>query len=127
MALTEALIETLLEEMSEGKPLRQWCRENRVSKSAVYVQIEGDPGLQGRIARARKAGWSAIAHRVRQTARGKTADEGGDSAGDVQRDKLIIDTDLKLLAKWDPKRYGEKVALEHSGQVDIRSWLKDAE
>jgi hypothetical protein len=42
------------------------------------------------------------------TARGKDAQDGGDSSGDVQRDKLIVDTDLKLLAKWDPRRYGER-------------------
>jgi hypothetical protein len=33
----------------------------------------------------------------------------------VQRAKLRIDTRLKLLSKWDPKRYGEKLAL---GQAD---------
>ena len=29
----------------------------------------------------------------------------------MQRDKLIIDTDLKLLAKWSPRLYGDKVQL----------------
>ncbi len=29
----------------------------------------------------------------------------------IQRAKLRIETRLKLLAKWDPKRYGEKVAV----------------
>lgn len=60
-------------------------------------------------------GYDAIADRVRKTARGKIEADGGESSGDVQRDKLIIDTDLKLLAKWDPKRYGEKVTQEHVG------------
>lgn len=39
---------------------------------------------------------------------------GGDSTGDVRRDRLIVDTDLKLLAKWDPKRYGESFQLRHA-------------
>jgi hypothetical protein len=42
------------------------------------------------------------------TAQGKTEDEGGLSSGDVQRDK-------KLLAKWDPKRYGELLKLSGAG------------
>ena len=60
---------------------------------------------------ARDDGRDAIAHRCRATARGKREKQGGDSTGDVQRDKLIIDTDMKLLAKWDPRRYGDKVQL----------------
>jgi hypothetical protein len=48
---------------------------------------------------------------VALTARGK-----GDSTGEVQRDKLIVETDLKLLAKWSPKRYGDKVT--HSSDPD---------
>lgn len=33
----------------------------------------------------------------------------------VQRSKLRIETRLKLLAKWDPKRYGEMMRQEISG------------
>ena len=36
----------------------------------------------------------------------------------VQRSKLRIETRLKLLAKWDPKRYGERQQVEHSGSID---------
>jgi hypothetical protein len=36
---------------------------------------------------------------------------GGIDGGDVQNRKLRIETRLKLLAKWDPKRYGERVAV----------------
>jgi hypothetical protein len=80
------------------------------------------------IARARVIGHDAIAARARQTARGKTDDEGGDSTGDVQRDKLIIETDLKLLAKWDPKRYGDLIKLsgaDGEGPVPVMSLNAD--
>ena len=69
------------------------------------------PDLSSAIARAREIGWDSIAWRLRATARGKTEEEGGESSGDAQRDRLIVDTDLKLLAKWDPKRYGDRMAL----------------
>jgi hypothetical protein len=42
--------------------------------------------------------------------------DGGESTNDVQRDKLIIETDLKLLAKWNPKKYGDKVNVEATGK-----------
>jgi hypothetical protein len=41
----------------------------------------------------------------------------GESTLNVQRVKLIIETDLKLLAKWDPRRYGDKVDLEVTGKT----------
>lgn len=65
------------------------------------------PAFSADIARARLDGFDAIARRARLTARGK-----GDSSGDVQRDKLIVETDLKLLAKWDPKRYGDRINVD---------------
>lgn len=33
----------------------------------------------------------------------------------ISRSKLRVETRLKLLAKWDPKRYGERMAQEISG------------
>jgi hypothetical protein len=53
-------------------------------------------------------GFDHIAVTMRDTARGL-----GDSSGDVARDKLIVDTDFKLLSKWSPKKYGDK--LQHTG------------
>ena len=53
-----------------------------------------------------KEGEETIAFNLRETARGR-----GESTHDVHRDKLIIETDLKLLAKWNPKRYGDKIEI----------------
>ena len=33
----------------------------------------------------------------------------------ISRSKLRVETRLKLLAKWDPKRYGDKITAEHTG------------
>ena len=93
--------------LSRGVPLAVLCRgEGMPSNRAVRYWQEQDAEFASAIARARDAGWDVIAHRTRRIARGK-----GESTGDVQRDKLIIDTDLKLLAKWDPKRYGDKTLI----------------
>ncbi len=55
-------------------------------------------------------GCGAIVDRTRETARGR-----GDRTDDVQRDRLIVETDLKLLAKWDLRRYGDKVQQQITG------------
>jgi hypothetical protein len=106
--------------LSVGEPLAQICRDSWMpTDRTVRNWMEANAGFASVIARAREVGFDAIAQRTRLTARGKTEADGGDSQGDVQRDKLIIETDLKLLAKWDPKRYGERVQLAGDADAPI--------
>jgi hypothetical protein len=80
----------------------------------VWDWEQVDETIAQAIARAREDGGDAIAQRARETARG-----AGDSKGDVQRDKLIVETDLKLLAKWHPKRYGDMNTTKHEGGINL--------
>ncbi len=105
---TPEIVDAVCEAVSQGTPLVEACRDNGTSKSTWNDWIAADKELSVRFARAREDGNDAIAYRARKTARGLASLEGGDSTGDVQRDKLIIETDLKLLAKWD-RRYGDKM------------------
>jgi hypothetical protein len=41
--------------------------------------------------------------------------------------KLQIETRLKLLAKWDPKRYGDRQTIEHQGRVSLESLVAGEE
>ena len=43
----------------------------------------------------------------------------------VQRSKLRVDTRKWLMSKLAPKKYGEKVDLEHSGEVAIKRVVSD--
>ena len=107
---TPELMRSIVDGLSEGQPLAVICRrEGYPHPSTVRDWMAADEEISRDIARGRELGWDEIAHRARLTARGE-----GDSKQDVQRDKLIIETDLKLLAKWD-KRYGDKVTQEISG------------
>ena len=38
----------------------------------------------------------------------------------IEHRKLRIDTRLKLLAKWNPKKYGERIQTELSGELAIK-------
>lgn len=116
---TDELAKEIVERLSAGEPLEAICSaEHMPASRTVSDWRAARPAFDADFLAARDAGFDAIAARLRNTARGKRSDDGGDSTGDVQRDKLIIDTDLKLLSKWDPRRYGDKVHLEHSGRVD---------
>ena len=124
---TPELLQTIGERLGQGESLTSICRGLPVCDDTVRNWMAGDSEINRAIARAREDGESAIAYRLRATARGKGEDAGGDSTGDVQRDKLIIETDLKLLAKFNPKRWGDKVDHNHSGGITVHLDAADAE
>lgn len=112
---TPELAQEVVDGLSDGIPLTVICRRDHMpDDDTIRSWAKEREDLSRAIARARLTGHDAIAWRSRLTARGKGPEEGGDSTGDVQRDKLIIEQDNKLLAKWDPKRYGEKLDLSSS-------------
>jgi len=116
---TLALADTICSELSNGKPLRQICREIGVSWSAVYDWQDAHEGFRERIARARERGEDAIAAECLEIADtpivGVTKTHKADGSIEAKEEdmlghrKLQIDTRLKLLAKWNPKKYGDKV------------------
>lgn len=119
---TPELFQEILENIAQGIPLEEICRRSDMpSSQAVYSWMRGEldeipketaAKMALDFAHARDLGFDEIAHRTRKTARGLTPENGGDSTLDVQRDKLIIETDLKLLSKWS-KKYSERVGLEN--------------
>lgn len=106
-----AVTKAVCERLAKGEPMSVICREIGVPVRTVNDWRLDDADIRAQFDEARDLGHDAIAVRMRLTARGKGPEHGGDSTGDVQRDRLIIDTDDKLLRKWDPRRYGEKVQL----------------
>ena len=76
--------------------------------------------------RARDEGYDAIAQDcleiADQTGRDTIIGENGDRPDSewIARSRLRVETRLKLLAKWCPKRYGERVEHEHSGEMDVK-------
>lgn len=109
-------INAVLAGLRSGTPLAVICRgDGMPNDDTIRMWAASDVDLARSIAHARELGFDAIADRMRATVRGRKEEDGGESTGDVARDKLIAETDLKLLAKWDPKRYGDSVRHAHSG------------
>lgn len=126
MAFDQATADKVCERIALGEPLRQICRESGFpSYGAIYDWLEVQPEFASRFAHARARGFDAIADEALEIAddatndymlRRRAGDEDGEGgkvldAEHVQRSKLRIETRLKLLAKWDPKRYGERTTL----------------
>jgi predicted secreted protein len=117
---TPEVIQRLLDGLADGVTLRALCREEGMPNwRTVYDWIEADADIAARFERAREIGFDAIAEDVFDIADDGTNDwverERKDGSTDivlngehVQRSKLRIETRMKLLAKWHPKKYGEK-------------------
>lgn len=125
---SKEIAQQICEQLSEGIPLRQICRENEGFPAwrTVYDWMGRDEELSASIARARDIGYDALAEQCLEIADNiqigtrKTFSSGGDKDADVmtiteedmlQHRKLQIETRLKLLAKFHPTKYGDKVIL----------------
>jgi hypothetical protein len=117
---TSEIAEDICSRLSTGEPLAQICRDDAMpAYRTVYDWMAAHDDFSANIARAREAGFDQIAMDCLDIADDKSGDVrfvGEDerevcNTEFVQRAKLRIETRLKLLAKWDPKRYGDKMAL----------------
>ena len=126
MAYDESKAMAICERLADGEPMAQICRDEGMPKvTTVWEWEKQHVELAETIARARIDGFESIAADTLQI-----ADDGRNDWMDkhdpdnpgyafngehVQRSKLRIETRLKLLAKWDPRRYGDRTALELTG------------
>lgn len=130
---SESLLERICDGLAQGIPLTQICRELQQEGIQVAPRTvrdweadESKPEVSAAIARARELGEYALAEQCLVIA--DTPLEGEETKLDkdgnvteVKRGdmlghrKLQIDTRLKLLAKFNPKRWGDKVSQEISG------------
>lgn len=129
---TEEIAEEICRRISEGEPLRQICRDEHMPAwQTVYDWIRDKEDLSKRIARARELGHDAIAEEtveILDTPPERCMTEFGDKVdpGYVQWQKNRAEQRLKLLAKWSPKKYGDKIGVEHSGTVQLADALEAA-
>lgn len=131
-----AMATAIVEWISEGKPLREFCRQQSLAWKTVYNWLEADPDFATRFARARDIGADAIAEQALEIAdtpvEGVRTETGGkDGAKEVREDmlghrKLQVETRLKLLAKWFPQKYGDKTEHTINGPVAITLSQTDA-
>lgn len=115
---TPEIVAAICERLSEGEPLAQICRDDGMpAYRTVKDWMDGDPDVSAAIARAREIGFDRIAADCLGIADSPNTIErpdGTTETRDPQRDKLRVWTRLQLLAKWDPKRYGDKAQIDHT-------------
>jgi hypothetical protein len=98
-----------------GKPLRERCRQPwNPDWRTVYHWMDKDEDFVARIARAREDGHDVIADQCVTLADTQPLDQT-----EVAWRRLQVETRLKLLAKWNPKKYGDRQQLEHGGGISL--------
>jgi hypothetical protein len=119
---TPEIVEDVIARVSRGEPLASVCRtEGYPAAVTWYDWMKADADLSERFARAREAGFDAIARDALDIADDEpgTTPQGTVDGAEVMHRKLRIETRLKLLAKWDPKRYGDKLELAGDAKAPL--------
>ena len=111
----------IVEWISNGKTLRDYCREpGSPSWGTVYAWMVDDDAFAERFAHARELGEDAIAQEcltIADTPMIGIEEETSDTGKKIKKSdmlghrKLRIETRMKLLAVWNPKKWGDKLGI----------------
>lgn len=109
---TSELANAICERLAEGESLRSICQpDDMPAESTVRAWAKDDrDGFYAQYTRARDLGLDCMADRVLADA---------DTATDASLGRLKMDARRWYLSKMAPKRYGEKVEVEHAGEVKV--------
>lgn len=116
-------VDYILDQVASGVPLAEVCRQDGMPHRSTFIDwVNADKDLSRRFAHAREDGEHMIAADALRIADDSANDyietDDGPKLNQehIQRAKLRIETRLKLLAKWSPKVWGDK--LELAGDKD---------
>ncbi len=123
------LVPQICERLAKGEPLAVICRDIGIPRRTVNQWRQDDAEIAAMFDDARDDGFDTIANECLGIADDSTGDwmtqrRGREevevvNAEAVGRSKLRVDTRLKLLAKWDPRRYGEKLITENTNHTTV--------
>lgn len=121
--------EEILDKLSIGRSLREICSaEGMPSESLVRKWVIQDADFGAQYARARETGMEALGDEILQIADSQEGDmlttvDGREVVNHdaIQRAKLRVDTRKWIMSKIAPKKYGDRLDLNHSGSIDSLS------
>ncbi len=114
---TPELADEIVRRLSDGEPLRQICRDPHIPIwTVIYQWIIKHEDFSIRIAKARELGQEAIAEdclEIIDKEPEKIISDNGTryDPAYVAWQKNRVEQRIKLLAKWNPKRYGDRVTM----------------
>ena len=116
---TEALAATICRRLADGESLRTICRRaDMPSRESVRRWLNENSLFRGQYATARDQMVDALAEEAMELA--KTANGKNANAR-----RLYVDTVKWYTGKVAPKKYGDRVNVEHSGKVTIGDAIEE--
>lgn len=134
-AYSAEVAEEVCRRLAEGQSLREIARDDGMPSPPTVIrwalgEYPPIPDFPERYARARAIGWELMAEDLLDIsdngsndwmARNDPKNPGWEANGEhMQRARLRTDNRKWLLAKRLPKKFGDKLELEHSGEVRNR-------
>lgn len=105
---SEELANSICEQLARGVPLARICDQDGMPDYSTVRKWEDDkPEFSALSARAKQAGTHFLADDSIRIA--------DDPTIDPQHKRIMVDTRLRLIGKWNAKAYGDKVQTELSG------------
>jgi len=135
---TQKLADAICEQLVDGKSLRTICSTAKMpGRSTVVRWLAENEAFRNQYARARElqadtladeildiADKAVLGEKLKKDGRGKVIER---RTGDmVERSKLMIDARKWYAGKLQPKKYGERVALDHGVQDNLADQLRAA-
>jgi hypothetical protein len=127
-----AIQDAICERIAQGESLQAICKSDGMpSRQAVLKWLASDPEFVAQYARAREEQADHYADEIvaiadeppdlitRSTGDGEEDVEVALDGAAIQRQRLRIDARKWVAAKLKPKRYGDKVDVEHGGTVTV--------
>lgn len=125
-----AVLGKICSKLENGTPMAVICRDETMPAVRTVGDWQArDKAVSASIARAREVGFDALAAEcleIADTPLPGVTEVTKEWGTEIRHEdmlghrKLQIETRLKLLSKWDPKRYGEKVDLELTGDAVVK-------
>ena len=112
---TKELGEKICSQIAAGKSVRSICKSPKMpSASTIFYWLidEGKKEFLEQYTQARNVQAELLFEELQEIA--------DNQEGDVMRDRLRVDTRKWYLSKVLPKKFGEKVGLEHSGSIQVK-------
>ncbi|WP_444633239.1 terminase small subunit-like protein [Cupriavidus oxalaticus] len=125
-SFTQRLAETICIRLACGESLRKICAdEGMPDKTSVLRWLYTNEEFRTQYARARELQQEFMAEEILEIADDGTNDTYVDADGNVRvdhdviaRSRLRVDTRKWLMSKLAPKKYGERVDVNHGGQAE---------
>lgn len=121
---TPEMIDRFINKIMLGESVNKICKAaDMPNKDTIYDWLKDDTEFSDKYARAKE-----ISAHVYQEEIIEIADRPKKNHSEVEADKLRVDARKWAAEKLNPKKYGSKIAIDHSGKIETAppSWVSNS-